>query len=692
MAGNIWNLGYFPNLVLISVFIGLAAGFIFHSLFSEKTGNMLFAAAAPAVTLLIFLVYLASPEVPGFVGGVLQTGIVGEVFFTSAKDLEPGAGLLIFPVWFLFLATIFFLIAQRTAKVFRKLKPLSAYSYDILGSCCGIVVFMAISFLEISAGVWFLICAAIFLFSAPGASGRAVTAAIIISMVAASALVFWQDRSHGERLIASVWSPYQKIDLSKDREISVNNIPHQTMLSSPRGLYLYSLPHIVRRAQNGNPYKKVLIIGAGAGNDAAVSLFYGAERIDAVDIDPVIVRLGSMFNPNNPYGFPEVETHIDDGRHFMTAASGKYDLVIFALTDSLVKLSAVAQLRLESYLFTRQSLEKAWSLLEPDGTVMAVNFYREPWVAWKIGEMMRQASGNTPMVYFTSGEDARNKFAEETVILTNNNSGKPYCVNTHPAIQCMNLEDFSRTQVGSLDGIDIPSDDWPFLYLKGRGVPETYLFAMLFILFVIIALFSLMRFAGKLTIKRRGPPAESPDSAACAAFLFMGVAFLLLQTKSVIQFSLLFGNTWLNSSLVFLAVLILVLAANWVAAVVKSSRIVPVAFALLLLSCLPALLVPTYKLLSVDSVIMRFILASLMTFLPIFFANMVFSSIFRKQKIHEVYFGWNLLGAVGGGILEYTSLVTGYQFLALLVLALYAGVFAVYYLRIAPELTSQAGQ
>ena len=42
---------------------------------------------------------------------------------------------------------------------------------------------------------------------------------------------------------------------------------------------------------------------------------------------------------------------------------------------------------------------------------------------------------------------------------------------------------------------------------------------------------------------------------------FMGAAFLLLETKNVVQFALLFGTTWFVNALVFLGVLLSVLLA-----------------------------------------------------------------------------------------------------------------------------------
>src|SRR5258708_18534041 len=43
---------------------------------------------------------------------------------------------------------------------------------------------------------------------------------------------------------------------------------------------------------------------------------------------------------------------------------------------------------------------------------------------------------------------------------------------------------------------------------------------------------------------------------------FLGAAFLLLETKAVVQMALLFGSTWLVNSAVFFTVLVLILLAN----------------------------------------------------------------------------------------------------------------------------------
>src|SRR5919201_5412984 len=79
--------------------------------------------------------------------------------------------------------------------------------------------------------------------------------------------------------------------------------------------------------------------------------------------------------------------------------------------------------------------------------------------------------------------------------------------------------------------------------------------------------------------------------------------------------------------------------------------------------------------LAIQPVSLRFVLASLMTFSPIFFANLIFSTTLRDRPLAEHLFGWNLLGAFCGGILEYTSMAVGYNCLSYIVLIAYSLVF-----------------
>jgi hypothetical protein len=150
---------------------------------------------------------------------------------------------------------------------------------------------------------------------------------------------------------------------------------------------------------------------------------------------------------------------------------------------------------------------------------------------------------------------------------------------------------------------------------------------------------------------------------------FMGVAFLLLETKSVVQFALLFGTTWLVNALVFIGVLLSVLLAITVSKRVVIQRPVllyPVLFASLLLGWL----VPVSALLDLAAV-PRFFAAVTLAFLPIFSANLIFAQRFRDTADSTAAFGANLIGAMVGGLLEYTSLILGYRNLVLVAALVY---------------------
>jgi spermidine synthase len=57
--------------------------------------------------------------------------------------------------------------------------------------------------------------------------------------------------------------------------------------------YFYQWPYTVF----GDTFDDVLILGAGTGTDVAAALRHGAKHVDAVEIDPVILRLGASIIP-----------------------------------------------------------------------------------------------------------------------------------------------------------------------------------------------------------------------------------------------------------------------------------------------------------------------------------------------------------------------------------------------------------
>ena len=406
LAGNVWNLGYFPNLVLLGVFVGMGFGFLLHQYVPEQRSGRLFLGAALALLLLVLFVEVLKPTFPGF--GNFGAEIGGEVYFTITPK-EGGTGsYLMFGFWFAAVVIIFACISQRTAKLFGRLQPLHAYTLDIAGSVCGILIFMLLSWLQLPAYLWFAMAFPLFSAAMERRSWRARLipavpfALIVIVAYGQDTHLMSSPTYRGEMEVR--WSPYQKIEYVNSpqspisKHIFVNGIAHQAMLEPGQiKEEIYQGPHAARLEAGLEPYRRVLIIGAGAGNDVAAALDNGAEHVDAVEIDPVIAELGRRHHPARPYSDPRVNTIVDDGRAFMTRTKSRYDLIVFALTDSLVKVSSMAQLRLENYIFTEDSIRQAYDLLEEGGDLVLYNDYRRGWLIEKYQRMIHSATGKYPV-------------------------------------------------------------------------------------------------------------------------------------------------------------------------------------------------------------------------------------------------------------------------------------------------------
>jgi hypothetical protein len=389
-------------------------------------------------------------------------------------------------------------------------------------------------------------------------------------------------------------------------------------------------------------YDRVLVVGAGSGTDVAVALKHGAGHVDAVEIDPKIQEIGVRDHPNRPYDDPRVTRIIDDGRAFLRRTNESYDLVVFALPDSLTLVSTSANLRLESFLFTSEAFDSVRDHLTDDGIFVMYNYYRDDWLPQKMAGMLQKSFGDPPIIR-SYGRSAATLAAG-------------------PAVSALDGGPPPGEGVDSIDLAGAPAaatDDWPFLYLRERYIAPYYIGALAIIIVFAVLLVGRAAQRSGTSLRQFSPH-----------FFVLGVAFLLLETKSLATFSLLFGTTWIVNALVFFAVLVSVLAAITVNRRVHF-RNPALLYAGLFGTIGLAVLLPPASLL-IEPIWLRYLVASALAFAPIFFANLVFSYSFRDTKAADMAFASNLLGAVVGGAVEYVALVSGYGWLLVIVAALYA--------------------
>jgi SAM-dependent methyltransferase len=532
---------------------------------------------------------------------------------------------------------------EITGRAFREFKALDAYRWDIIGSILGTLSFTLIAFLRAPSWIWPIVTlVALWLLYGP----RLPWVSRIAMVLIIGTLVV-------ESLMAGIsWSPYYKVHteiqnagtINEFTNIQVNGIPHQNVMDVQQRLKaepVYGRPY--ERAID-NPLNNVLVVGAGTGTDVALALARGAKHVDAVEIDPRIQQIGSQVNPNKPYDDPRVSVHINDGRAFLSSNDTKYDLILFALPDSLTLVSGASQLRLESYLFTKESITAARDHLTDDGVFAMYNYYREPWLINRLAGTLDEVFGHAPCL------DTFTAVQSLAAITIGKQADNAVCA---PAAT------WDRASIAAAaQEIPVPAvDDRPFLYLKTQTIPDIYLIVIALILAV--SLIGIRIFGGPLRAMR-----------GYGDLFFMGAAFLLLETRSITTFALLFGTTWLVNALVFTGVLVAVLLAIEVTQRARKPIPRPFIITALFASLLVAFLIPNEMLLGL-AVPLRLLFAVAIAFAPVFFANLLFTSRFKNAANPTAAFAANLFGAMIGGCLEYLSLILGYQWLLAVAAGLY---------------------
>jgi hypothetical protein len=611
---------YFTNFILLASFLGIGIGFL------GSRGRFTFRMAPASFALFAGLVFTLR----------VTKGFGGERALETIFGLPAPPTWAVLPVLFIGATWVMACIARGVAELFGRFEPLEAYRLDITGSLLGIVVFSVLSFLGVGPFVWGLVLGVCFLVLSPRpayAGGRVAVAATIGVLALGS---IWS---------TDIWSPYYRVSVYEERDgripIRVNSLPHQSMLPLAEveaGFYSEPYGHLDR------PPGSVLIIGAGNGNDVALALDQGADHVDAVEIDPALQRTGSQMHSARPYQDARVTSHIDDGRAFLERSDEEYDLILFALPDSLTLVSGQGSLRLESYLFTTEAMSAVREHLAPGGVYAMYNYYRADVFARYAGTM-RQVFGHDPCF-------------DEGMAVSGPRQQSVLTIGREPRdITCM-------TPWMAAGTVPAPStDDRPFPYVVGRMIPAFYLWWLGAIVLV------------SLVVVRAGSGAPLARMRPYADLFFMGAAFLLLETKNVVQFALLFGTTWFVNSLVFAGILLAVLAAVELARRVRLPA--PAVMYAVLLACLGvAWLVPPAALLGLP-VATRFAASVAVAFAPVFVANLIFAQRFRTVGASTVAFGANLLGAMLGGVLEYVAIATGYRLLLVAVAIAYGLAFLI---------------
>jgi predicted membrane-bound spermidine synthase len=596
---------------------------------------------------------------------------------------------LLIPLLLLLLAAPFTVCAAmgvRLAELFDEIEPLHAYAVNLAGAIAGSLIFTGISFMSeppaVFVGCISIVLVALFVinktrppFAIPGLA-LAVILPVVVAVTPPGPQKVFFGLPTASRSI--VWSPYQRLELHKIvtdktaepaglcldvnrlfyqfylRENSKWSDPHTEKLIQDR-IVSYSVPYLL------GAHDDVLVVGAGSGQDVASAVRYGAKSVDAVEIDPKILQFGKENNP--AYSAPNVHPIIDDARHFLNKTDKKYDLIVFGLLDSQAVTGQGSSVRLDSYVYTKESIQSALQHLKPNGLI--VLSFAVPSIKDRMQATMRAAAGYEPLV--VSNPTLRTWGGTDIFYIL----GKAV---QDKAIVLPNGWQ-TVTQAGPEESTRVLTDDWPYLYVDTKMVDLPYWGVVLLIIFIIL-------------LALRKPLSTKPGPLMWQMF-FLGAGFMLLELQAIARLSLVFGSTWLTSSIVINGILIMLLGANLLVLRFRERILASqyVIYAGLLVTLAASYAVPTSLLAQATGDLLLSTTVVIISLLPLLMAGLIFPAALSRAESPSKALTFNFLGAVFGGLLEYGSNFWGILSLVLVAAVLYA--ISLLFMRAVPAKVSE---
>ena len=550
-----WESGVFAvfalykNFTLLSCFCGLGIGYA-----KARDKQLTLPGSLPMLVLLLLMFNLLRYGMGDVGNALFQVVPVREevsVFFGFA----PNTSLAVYfvhslPVYFL-LAMTFVLntmvllpIGQFCGHLMQRMPPLASYGYNLLGSIAGVCLLFALSWAWAGPVTWIgLSVAGLAYYQMASRTARKVALVAAIGCVMA---VAWPMTP----LIQTIYSPYQVIEkaaqsnglmdllisgnyFQKVYDLSLANSNRETDATLRKIVGYYELPF--KTAQSVN---QVAIVGAGSGNDVASALRNKAGHVDAVEIDPAIRDLGRQNHPEHPYQDARTHSVINDARNFFRTTSTSYDVIVYGVFDSHIVVSHGANMRVDSFVYTKEGLQDAFDHLKKGG-LMSVSFaLPTSLMGEKVFEILKALPNAGQSVAVLTGYDSDNT----TTFMVSKDAA------VHLPREFMKkhqLVDVTRNYMAtSAKALDLPTDDWPFFYLEKKMYPETYL--MLLGLVLGIAFFLV-----------RGLLPSQAWQPSMFSFFFLGGGFMLIETKAITELGLLFGNTWQVVGITIASVLVM---------------------------------------------------------------------------------------------------------------------------------------
>lgn len=664
-----WQTGLFPvfalykNFILLACFCGIGLGYAL-----SKKQPLLLPAALPvmAITILLFMMLrygadtalLLMLQSPDMESGILRLVLPDLNLAATIGFYLPTLLLLSFS--FVLNVLILLPVSQLCGTLMERVeRPLTSYGCNLLGSIGGVAALFVLSLFWSGPVIWFGICAVLLLWyqMTAGAAwqGGVISAALVIVALA------WPV----EPMVQNTYSPYQLIQKTAQEEsgltwLVASGSYHQHALDLSEGSERrdgHGVGFFELAYDTAPSLDDVLVIGSGIGNDVAAALRKNAGHVDAVEIDPAIIKIGRTDHPEKPYQDDRVSAIADDGRGYVRSTERTYDLITYGLQDTTIVMSHGTNVRFDTYLFTREGLTDSFNRLKKGGVMsVAFMFPADSAIGHKIYRILDDIPGaGKPLVVSLKLDDSISISYENFMVGKGfDHKLPPSYLATHDLIDV--TDKYKDGVASDKESVTLPTDDWPFFLMHEKTFPFNYIMSSLLILV-------LSAFVVKQMLPGQG------IKAGLMPFFFLGAGFMLVETKAIAELALVFGNTWQVIAITIIGVLIMAYLANLFVAKAQKDYLVPASIGLFAVIIIGYVIFLTgdlpYKGVSAK------VMAVALLVSPLFFSGIIFSSLLRKAGNVSGVMAYNIMGAMLGGLLEYSAMRFGFSFLYLLAIGVY---------------------
>lgn len=411
------------------------------------------------------------------------------------------------------------------------------------------------------------------------------------------------------RVEVDQWGGAKAIVIDADASTYIMNTPPKSWRGTVAEDRLLNSPSTlcnVLRPQGG-----YAIIGPGGGVDVLRAVGMGSPNVTAIEINPLIattIMRGKYANySQNLYNLPEVHIHVGDGRSWVRNSRQQFDVLQMTLVDTWASTSAGAFALSENSLYTVQAFKEYFEHLKDDGLIAITRWeFARPREAMRVVSVAMQAlhelgvaDARGHFVVISDGKLNRDGVAVtvlakkspftpeeisqaqahvsrfpnlETLYLPGSRSSSPGSDTFSSLIVSNDPYEFARSYAFNVAPV---TDNAPFFFFTlklgqvlrstvGQGIDwkvnlgVAVLFMLLGISISAVAAFLVVPlwFAARRQTKSHLAGAGYPRTAPILYFVFIGLAYILVEIAFIQRFVLFLGHpTYALTVVVFLMLL-----------------------------------------------------------------------------------------------------------------------------------------